>query len=450
MISILIVGAGKSSTYLIDTLLKHTQKKNYKNRDSNWRVVVADSDEQNLIQKTQHYPNAEIAVLDINSTQQRQKLVKAADIVVSLMPPTLHILLAKDCLQFKKNLITSSYASDEMRELDQKVKDAGLMFMCEMGLDPGIDHMSASHIFNSVRKVASSITSFKSYCGGLIAPESDTNPWHYKFSWNPKNIINAGKGGAYYLEQGVKVHLEYEKLFANNKSIYCDGVGELAYYANRDSLSYIDLYQLHESKDFMRATLRHPEFCIGWNALIKLGATDTEKQINTDNCSFKDWIKHISDYEDTNISVQDHVWNKLGLSDNRIKNMIEWLDIFSDKTIDNGQMTSGDILLNILSEKWKMEDEDKDMVVMQHEIEYLFKGATNKLVSGLVVKGEDSNFSAMAKTVGLPMAILTELLMNKMIVAPTGVLIPTMPAIYRPILKRLEKYNIGFTESITM
>ena len=136
MISILIVGAGKSSTYLIDTLLKHTQKKNYKNRDSNWRVVVADSDEQNLIQKTQHYPNAEIAVLDINSTQQRQKLVKAADIVVSLMPPTLHILLAKDCLQFKKNLITSSYASDEMRELDQKVKDAGLMFMCEMGLDP--------------------------------------------------------------------------------------------------------------------------------------------------------------------------------------------------------------------------------------------------------------------------------------------------------------------------
>lgn len=448
MISILIVGAGKSSTYLIDTLLKHTQKRNYKSRDCNWKVVVADSDEHNLKQKTVNYPNAEIAVLDINNTQQRQKLVKEADIVVSLMPPTLHILLAKDCLQFKKNLITSSYASDEMRELHQKTKEAGLMFMCEMGLDPGIDHMSASHIFDSVRKVASDITSFKSFCGGLIAPESDTNPWHYKFSWNPKNIINAGKDGAHYLENGEKIHVDYNHLFANNKSIYCKGVGELAYYANRDSLSYIDLYNLHESKDFVRATLRHPEFSKGWNALIHLGLTDTEKQINTDNLTYQEWIQQISDYRDSNISLQDHVWNRIGLKESRIKKMIEWLDIFSEKAIDKGQISSGDILLDILADKWKMEDDDKDMVVMQHEIEYLYKGEPIKLISGLVVKGEDSNFSAMAKTVGMPMAILTELLMNKNIKPPTGVLIPTMPEIYRPILKRLEKYDIEFSESI--
>lgn len=441
MISILIVGAGKSSTYLIDSLLKNTLK-----RVNKWNVVIADNDETNLKSKTQHYPGAQIVVLDINNTAQRQKLVKNADMVVSLMPPHLHILLAQDCLQFKKNLITSSYASEEMRALDQKAKDAGLMFMCEMGLDPGIDHMTASSIFDSIRRVVSEIVSFKSYCGGLIAPESDTNPWHYKFSWNPKNIINAGKDGAHFLQAGQKIHLPYEQLFAHNQTIDCKGVGPLAYYANRDSLGYIDLYSLHECHDFMRATLRHPDFCKGWDALIKMGLTDTINEFDTTHLSYNAWIAKTIGYKDTSISLEEFVWQKIGLQDETVKEMIEWLGIFSEEIINNGKMSSGDILLDILNEKWKMEEEDKDMVVMQHEIEYLNKGLTHKVISSMVVKGENSNYSAMAKTVGMPMAILTELIMNKVVKAPTGVLIPTMPEIYRPILNRLEKYGIEFTD----
>ena len=441
MISILIVGAGKSSTYLIEALLKNTQKKTNK-----WNVVIADNDELNLKIKTINYPDAQTVVLDINNTLQRQKLVKNADLVVSLMPPHLHILLALDCLQFKKNLITSSYASEEMRALNQRVKDAGLMFMCEMGLDPGIDHMTASSIFDSIRRVVSEITSFKSYCGGLIAPESDNNPWHYKFSWNPKNIINAGKDGAHYLQEGEKIHVPYEQLFSHNKTIYCNGVGDLAYYANRDSLSYIDLYDLNESKDFMRATLRHPDFCKGWDAVIKMGITDTETNIDTTNLSYKSWISTLIGYDETNLSIEEFTWKKINLQDDKVKKMIVWLGIFSDELINKGNISSGDILLEILNEKWKMEEDDKDMVVMQHEIEYLHRGISHKLVSSMVVKGENSNFSAMAKTVGMPMAILAELLMNNSVKAPIGVLIPTMTEIYRPILNRLQKYGIEFIE----
>lgn len=441
MISILIVGAGKSSTYLIDSLLKNTLK-----RVNKWNVVIADNDETNLKSKTHNYPGAQIVVLDINNTAQRQRLVKNADMVVSLMPPHLHILLALDCLQFKKNLITSSYASEEMRALHQKAKDAGLMFMCEMGLDPGIDHMTASSIFDSIRRVVSEIVSFKSYCGGLIAPESDTNPWHYKFSWNPKNIINAGKDGAHYLQAGQKIHLPYEQLFAHNQTIDCKGVGPLAYYANRDSLSYIDLYNLPECNDFMRATLRHPDFCKGWDALIKMGLTDTINEFDTTHLSYNVWIAQTIGYKDSSISLKEYIWQKIGLQDETIKEMIEWLGIFSEEIINKGKMSSGDILLDILNEKWQMEEDDKDMVVMQHEIEYLNKGLTHKVISSMVVKGENSNYSAMAKTVGMPMAILTELIMNNVVKAPSGVLIPTMPEIYRPILNRLEKYGIEFTD----
>ncbi|MDI9319432.1 MAG: saccharopine dehydrogenase C-terminal domain-containing protein [Phycisphaerales bacterium] len=444
MVSVLVVGAGKSSTFLIDILLKNTQK-----RSSVWNVTIADSDEKALKYKVRNYPNAKIAVLDINNSSQRQKLVKHADIVVSLMPPDLHILLAKDCLQFKKNLITSSYASEEMRTLDAKVKEAGLMFMCEMGLDPGIDHMTGSNIFNSIRKVASEILSFKSYCGGLIAPESDDNPWHYKFSWNPKNIINAGKDGATFLKSGVVTKVAYQDLFAQNDTIECEGVGKLAYYPNRDSMRYIDLYHLHEAKDFMRATLRHTDFCKGWNALIAMGLTDFDRQFDTDNISFNTWIKQATGYNDTSMSVEDFVWKVTGIKDDKTKKMIQWLNLLSEDTIKNGMKSSGDILLNILNNKWKMHPQDKDMVVMQHEIEYMHKGIVNKLVSSMVVKGEDSEFSAMAKTVGMPMAILTDLVVNNQIRIPKGVLIPSMIEVYRPVLNRLEKVGIEFHESIS-
>jgi len=442
MLTILIAGAGKSSTYLIEELLKCASLKK-----NNWHVIVADGDQAAIEAKVKEHPAAEVAAIDISDDKARGALVKRADIVVSVMPPHLHILLAKDCLQYKKHLITSSYISSEMRELNQAAKDAGLMFMCEMGLDPGIDHMTASLIFDSAHKVASEILVFKSYCGGLVAPESDDNPWHYKFSWNPRNIINAGKDGAHYMEAGRSLYTSYQNMFRDNKLVDCGEAGSFAYYPNRDSLSYIDLYQLPQVQTMMRATLRHPDFCKGWHALQQLGLTDTERVMDTSGMSYAGWLKQVTGYEGAQ-SLEDFVWHKLGNPDAQVKEMLRWLDLFKEIPAGNGPATSGDILLQLLSSKWAMQPHDRDMVVMKHEIAYKYKDNITNITSTMTVKGEGGDHSAMAKTVGLPMAILAEMILNRTLVPPHGVLIPNMYQVYRPVLLRLAKKGIEFEEQV--
>jgi saccharopine dehydrogenase-like NADP-dependent oxidoreductase len=440
MQTILVAGAGKSSTYLIHYLLSHASR-------NKWKVIVADGSAEAIAEKTKGSPYAEAAVIDITNSNQRQGLVKQADIVVSLMPPHLHIHLAKDCLQFKKNLITSSYISPEMREMDKEVKEAGLMFMCEMGLDPGIDHMTANQIIHSTQRVAAVITSFKSYCGGLIAPESDNNPWHYKFSWNPKNIIGAGLGGAKYLLNGKEVDVPYEKIFEQNKKIKVDGVGSLAYYPNRDSMRYLDLYDVPEIKTFLRATLRHPDFCKGWQALISLGLT-TEEDTITEHTTYADWIKNKTSYNN-GVSLKEHVARRLDMTpDNKVVDMLEWMGVLDDKPFPDAPKNSGGILLNLLQDKWKMEPADKDMVVMQHEVEYTHRDRRIKLVSTMAIKGENREYSAMAKTVGLPMGILARMVLNNKINTPKGVLIPSMPSVYRPVMTELHHHGINFVEEV--
>lgn len=440
MQTILIAGAGKSSIYLIHYLLTHAPR-------NKWKVIIADGDINAIAEKIKGNSYAEAAVIDITKQAEREPLVKRADIVVSLMPPHLHIHLAKDCLKHKKNLITSSYISDEMREMDQAVKDAGLMFMCEMGLDPGIDHMTANKIIHSIQRVAGAITSFKSYCGGLIAPESDNNPWHYKFTWNPKNIITAGLGGAKYLSQGKHVDVPYDKMFEQNKKIKVDEVGMLAYYPNRDSLRYLDIYDVPDIKTFMRATLRHPAFCKGWQALIVLGLTKQDDNFDTHGNTYLSWVKKKTGYSKGSMAA--HIAKQLGVDESdKIMEMLQWLGLFDDVALKPGKYSSGDILLELLLDKWKMASAEKDMVIMQHEIEYLHKGNKIKLTSSMVLKGENREFSAMAKTVGLPMGILARLVLNKKINPPTGVLLPVMPSVYRPVLTELAHYGITFKDEV--
>ena len=440
MQTILVAGAGKSSIYLIEYLLSNASR-------NKWKVIVADGNADAISEKTGGSPFAEAAAIDITSNAEREPLVMRADIVVSLMPPHLHIHLAKDCLKHGKNLITSSYISSEMKEMHEAVRDAGLMFMCEMGLDPGIDHMTASQIIHSIQRVAAVITSFKSYCGGLIAPESDNNPWHYKISWNPRNIVMAGSGGAKYLHNGKSFELTYDKMFDSSKKIKVNGVGSLAYYPNRDSLGYLDVYDVPDIKTFMRATLRHPSFCKGWNAVVALGLTSEKDQFDRAAHTTASWLKEKTGY--IKGGLQQHIADKLGIAKtDKIISMLEWLGLFEEKALGTGSASSGDIMLDILSDKWKMNTSDKDMVVMQHEVEYLHKGKKNRLTSSMVLKGEDSHHSAMAKTVGLPMGILAKLVLNKKIVPPTGVLIPNMPSVYRPILTELNHHGITFTEEV--
>jgi len=441
MTTILIAGAGKSSIYLIQYLLEYAGR--YK-----WNVIVADGDGKAIDEKINGSPYAEKAVIDITNIAEREPLVKRADIVVSLMPPHLHIHLAKDCLKHKKNLITSSYVSEELKQMDAAVKEAGLMFMCEMGLDPGIDHMTANKIIHSIHRVAGSIYSFKSYCGGLIAPQSDNNPWHYKFSWNPKNIITAGLGGAKYLGNGKHVDVPYERIFENNKKIKVDDLGMLAYYPNRDSLKYLDTYDIPEIKTFLRATLRYSSFCKGWQALLTLGLTTTEDSIEKDGQTHQGWVMAKTGCTDRKV-LTAHIARKLGLeTDDKVMNMLKWLGIFEETPLGTGKASSGDILLEVLLDKWKMEPEDKDMVVMQHEVEYLHKDRKTKLTSTMVIEGEGREHSAMAKTVGLPMGILARMVLNNKVTRPLGVVIPNMASIYRPVLSELAHHGIIFKEEV--
>lgn len=443
MRNILVAGAGKSSIYLIQYLLSHAPR-------NKWNIIVADGNEAAIKEKTGNHPNAFAEVLDITNDAQRRKLVQDADLVVSLMPPHLHIHLAKDCLQYKKNLITSSYISEEMRAMDAEVKAAGLMFMCEMGLDPGIDHMTASQIVHSVERLAGTLTSFKSYCGGLIAPESDDNPWHYKFSWNPKNIITAGADGASYLKNKKSVTVPYEKMFDGNKTITVDGLGEIAYYPNRDSLKYVDIYRVPDASSFLRATLRHPDFCKGWQALIELGLTDMKDKMDTSSLNYASWVGQKNDLNVTDIDqLKAQIAQKLDvLPGSVVMKMLTWLGIFANDPIPLREASSGEILLDILLKKWEMKPTDKDMVVMQHKVEYIFRNKPINLTSTMVIKGEDREFSAMAKTVGLPMGILARMIMTRDLKLPTGVLIPNMPALYKPILKELEYHGITFHEQV--
>ncbi len=440
---ILVAGAGKSATWLIKYLLDNSLKQR-------WQVTIADGNAALIAEKIGNHPSARAAAFDITNKKERQALVKDADIVVSLMPPHLHILLAEDCIEYKKNLITSSYISPEMKALDEAARANSLMFMCEMGLDPGIDHMSANQIIHSIQRVAGSITSFKSYCGGLIAPESDDNPWHYKFSWNPRNIIDAGKAGAAFLEKSKQKQAGYADMFQQRDTIDVDGLGNLAWYPNRDSLKYLGIYDVPDVTTFLRATFRHPDFIAGWQALIRLGLTDTENPLPAGPESFADLISTLNGYDgESGKSLREFIAEKMGLKySGRVINMLMWLGVLNGEAIPVGTKTPGDALLSLLERKWAMKPEDKDMVVMQHEVGYSHRGRPHTLISSMVIKGENRELSAMAKTVGLPMAILTKLVLNKKIVPPHGVLMPSMPTVYKPVLAELAKWGIDFKERV--
>lgn len=434
---ILVAGAGKSSTVLIRYLIGRAE-------GNDWEIIVADASREAILQKTGGAPRSTTLPLDIMDDAARRKAVDEADIVVSLMPPQLHALLAKDCLDSRKHLITSSYISAEMAGMDEAAKEAGLMFMCEMGLDPGIDHMTAAQILDDIKEKDGQLVSFKSYCGGLVAPESDDNPWHYKFTWNPRNIITAGADGAQYLEGGKEVRVEYANMFAEREAVQVDGLGELAYYPNRDSLHYIDLYGVHGVKDFLRATLRYPDFCAGWNALLKLGLTNVSEKVDPTGLTYKQWVgKAIG----TEGDVEAAVAQKLGVDiDDKLMDMLRWIGIFKEAMVPLEHTTNGDILLFLLQKVWAIHLTDKDMVVMQHEVGYEVGGKNHGLHSTLIVIGDDSEATAMAKTVGLPMGILAELVLNGEVEPIPGVHIPTDRRIYEPVLKGLEREGIVFTD----
>jgi saccharopine dehydrogenase (NADP+, L-glutamate forming) len=449
MKKILLIGAGRSSSTLIKYLLDNSQKEN-------WQLTVGYISLELAKQKIGNHPNGRGITFDSNNEKQRKDEIKKVDLVISMLPATMHLPVAKECLRLKKHLVTASYVSKEMKELDADVKKAGLIFLNEIGLDPGIDHLSAMKVIDEVKAQGGKILTFKSYCGGLVAPESNDNPWGYKFTWNPRAVVMAGQSGdsagatAQYLENGKIKYVPYQRLFTNVETITVSGFGKFEAYANRDSLSYMDLYGLHDVKNMLRGTLRMPGFCRAWNAFVQLGLTD-------DNCKVSDsenitWIELLSSFLPDKIkgkSVKKRLATFLHEKENSpVMKKLEWLGIFKNQKIGLKKASPAEILLDILLKKWSLKPGDKDMVVMQHIFEYkISKGKIQRLTSSMVVIGEDQVNTAMSKTVGLPLGIATKLILNRKINLK-GVWIPTVKEIYNPVLNELEKYGIRFIEKM--
>jgi saccharopine dehydrogenase (NADP+, L-glutamate forming) len=433
--TILIIGAGKSATVLIQYL----QQKAVEN---DWYILLADEDEVTAKNKWNNASNGTALGIDIKNEINRQNLVQKADIIVSMLPANLHFLVAKDCLHFEKPLFTASYVDDNMHSIAAEIASKQLLFLCEMGLDPGIDHMSAMAIIDEIHEKGGKITSFKSHCGGLIAPESDDNPWHYKISWNPRNIILAGKAGAIYLENAATVTKNYPEIFEYTPLVNLPGIGNLAYYPNRNSLSYIETYHLHGVNNFVRTTLRYPAFCSGWNAIVQLHLTDETQIALAPNTSVKNWFEgHIQQKKLEQILAK---YNQ----DPQIKEQLEFIGLYESTIIPTQFNSNASILQWLLEGKWKLADTDKDLVVMMHEIEYSIGDRQFKLDSSMVLKGEDAMNTAMATTVGLPLAMGVCAYL-KGAIQMTGLHIPIDARIYQPILKSLAEEGIIFEETLT-
>jgi saccharopine dehydrogenase (NADP+, L-glutamate forming) len=438
MKNILIIGAGRSSTSLIDYVLKVAA-------DKQWFVTVADAEPKLAESKINGHPNGRAVWLDVNKSNDRKDLIRRTDVVVSLLPPHLHLEVAHDCIHLHKHLITASYVSSRLYQLAGKVEEKSLIFMGEMGLDPGIDHMSAMAKIDQIHDKGGVITSFRSYTGGLVAPQSDDNPWHYKFSWNPMNVILAGQGTAQYLKNGKQKYIPYHRLFERYKLVNVEGVGAFEGYPNRDSLLYRKKYGLGDVPTLVRGTLRFPGFCRAWNALIKLGLTDNSFPIlESYGMTFQQFIEAFltegygTITERVAMAVGEH-------PDSEVIDMLKWLGLFSKRKIVVKQGSPAMILKQLLVDKWKMKTEDKDMILMQHEFMYKLNKENYKLTSTLHMEGENVKHTAMSKLVGLPLGIFVKLVMTGEI-KTSGIQIPVTREVYEPVLEELKMYDVTFTE----
>ncbi|MBL7891573.1 MAG: saccharopine dehydrogenase NADP-binding domain-containing protein [Bacteroidia bacterium] len=440
MKNILVIGAGRSASSLIRYLLEHSSAEG-------WKIKVADVSIELARQKTVQHANAIAIGFDVNNVEQRQAEIKQANVVVSMLPASMHLIVATDCLQFGKHLITASYVSKDIAALDADAKKKGILFLNEMGLDPGIDHMSAMQIIDRIKASGGELTAFRSYCGGLVAPESNDNPWGYKFTWNPRNVVLAGQGTAQYIEDGQYKYIPYNRLFTQIENVSVEGYGEFDAYANRDSLSYRQPYGLESIPTMLRGTLRMKGYCNAWNAFVQLGLTDdTYKIADSNKMTYAQLVEAY--LPNGNGSIVHRLSTFLNETEgSELMKKIIWLGILENEKIKISNSSPAEILQELLERKWKLKENDKDMIVMQHKFNYKLNSEEKMITSSLVVKGHDQIYTAMAQTVGLPMAIATKLLLNNR-VKSRGVVIPTVKEIYEPVLKELEGLGIKFNEKL--
>jgi saccharopine dehydrogenase-like NADP-dependent oxidoreductase len=442
MKKILVIGAGRSSTSLIKYLLDNSSKEN-------WSVTVVDFNLDLASQKINNHPLGKSFKLDANNREERRKFISNSDIVISMLPARMHYNVLKDSVELGVQVITPSYVTDEIKLLNDEALKKGVLVLNELGLDPGIDHMSAKKMIDDVESRGGKVTGFESFTGGLIAPESDDNPWNYKFTWNPRNVVLAGQGGAAkFIQDGKYKYIPYNKLFRRTKIIEIDGFGKFEGYANRDSLKYRSIYGLDDVPTMYRGTLRRIGFCRAWNIFVQLGATDDSYTLeDSENMTYRDFINSFLRYNPHDsvelklrhylrIEQDDYIWDKL-----------LWLGIFGDTKIGLKNATPAQILQKILQDKWSLTTDDKDMIVMWHKINFTLENNQKELISHMEYLGKDSVLTAMSDTVGLPLGIAAKMVLSGKI-KKRGVLLPTEKEIYSSVLPELESYGVKFKEKL--
>ena len=442
MRNILIIGAGRSASSLIQYLLQHSDTENL-------HLTIGDLSLALAQRKTNGHKNATAIALDIFEAQQRKTEIEKADIVISMLPAHLHIEVAKDCIVYKKHMVTASYVSEAMLDLDAAAKQNNLVFMNEIGLDPGIDHMSAMKVIDEIREKGGKMILFESFCGGLVAPESDNNLWNYKFTWAPRNVVLAGQGGAAkFIQEGTYKYIPYHKVFRRTEFLEVEGYGRFEGYANRDSLKYRSVYGLDDVLTLYRGTIRRVGYSKAWNMFVQLGMTDDSYTIdNSETISYREFTNLFLPYHPTD-SVEIKLRLNLGIDQDDIMwdKLVE-LDIFNaHKIVGLINASPAQILEKILTDSWTLQEHEKDMIVMYHKFGYEINGVQKQIDSKMVCIGEDQTYTAMAKTVGLPVAIATLQILNGNIKTP-GVQLPISKEVYLPILKELESYGIHFKET---
>ena len=440
MKKILILGAGRSSSSLIGYLLNKAAQKG-------WEITVGDYSETFAREKVGSSPRGNAIRFDINDEASSKQAIENTDVVISLMPAHLHVLVAKICLELRKHLLNASYVTGEMKSFHEEARAKGLLFLNECGLDPGIDHMSAMQVIDRIKADGGRLISFESFTGGLIAPETDPeNPWRYKFTWNPRNVVMAGQGTAKFLQDGSFKYIPYQQLFHRITHVTVPGFGEYEGYANRDSLKYLETYGLQDIKTMLRGTLRNKGYCGAWNVLVQLGCCDDSYSMESvDKLTHRDFLDSFLN-NSSEESLEKKISASFGLSaSGEEMKRLHWSGLFSDELVGLQYGTPAQILEHILMKKWKLNDGDKDFIVMWHRFVYDQSGSKKEIQSYLTATGKDEKETAMAKTVGLPLAIAANLLIEGKI-SSRGVVIPTVKQIYEPILDELRKFDIKFTE----
>lgn len=441
MKTILILGAGKSSTYLIDFLANSGAEKNR-------TLILADLDPEAAATKLKNRKGTRAEQLDSTNDAQRKTLIAESDVVISMLPAFMHPIVAKDCLALGKHFFSASYESKELREMRSEIEEKALFFLNECGLDPGIDHMSAMKIIHEAKARGEEILSFRSYCGGLLAPESEDNPWKYKFTWNPRNVVLAGQGTSRYIENGDLKYVPYHQLFKRLETINFPRLGDFDGYPNRDSLSYRQVYGLENIPTMIRGTLRRAGYCKAWDVFVQLGMTDDSFEMELpDKTTLRQFLNAFLPFN-AELSVEEKLAELIPELDFPTFEKIQWLGFFEERFLPKTKGTPAQLLQSILEIDWELQPEDRDMIVMQHLFEIKTENGLKKVTSSLVSFGQDSVYTAMAKTVGLPLAIAVDLFLEGKIKL-TGLHVPVWPEIYVPIVEELEKHGIRFEERVT-